>query len=949
MYVHYQQAIDPKNSREPWKIVKLGLENEVPDMKHMTVFAVSNFPLDGNDDTFIWEDQTYIPLQGLPFDIDGPLPQAIAEMQSLLDVLVKHGVDLSYVRVYASGSKGFHVNVPFEYFGQASLKGVKFLPQIFRSMVAKLAEQAGLKLLDMNMYKGKRGQMLRVANALRQDGKYKVPLTVAEARTITHETYAHYTSAPRYLDVPALPKEAIAPGLTALYNRAKESVGTVLHNGTKTQSVPSEVLAKLGDSTVPRCVQWIMEGDRCKAESFNAAAMQIEIYLTKSSLTAERAEEVREQVARNVKSDRMRSFEDRRSHLRELTRTVDRESYQFSCGAMRKMLMDHPCAGCPIQQAQVDQIEERTGLQVLPSGYFVSGPNGVSKEIMNFVLEPAAVLIATTGTHRQQEAYEFVAKREGREVQRLVVHRSQWDSSDAFKAVMNIVPNGVVKANNDQIMELKRILTSETTEVDVMEVTHEAGIHRHTVYKGGPLATAGDVDFDTNVWVEPGWSRNALNGMNTHQWAGKGGETVIQFQNLDSATPQDPECADMLSSLLTLYRPEVIGTLLGWTVACNLKHHLMTIGNEFPLMHLYGPPGSGKTKTAQVVTALAGADYRKAPMVMNNSTPYPLKEALSSTTTVPRIFDECRPAGFSNPRHWLMVRDLLKAAYQGSEMATGTVRAGSNRIQATSADSIRMRALAPVIYTSTEETDDDELVSRSIALRFGQDPTSQAQAAAGFEAILLSGWVPLFRLGRLLVMSALKLSQDDVSERLQFAMNHTPGGMLGRLRKNLGVVLLGQGFLREVLSKDLFSQELIDALWAIEDATVQWWNNNAGRLITNSNVTEIEKVFQTLSDLAASRADGVNSPLVPGLHYVLKDNSLSLHTHCWTPYRMFCRSLGENAAFSTFSKFERLVEGRSYFVGKGGLSGQASSAGWVTVDFSKIRELVDVSGFKPTK
>jgi hypothetical protein len=304
--------------------------------RHLSIFAVSAFPAPGDDDAFRWEEQTHKPVFGFRFDIDHrDIQESIRDRQKLLDTLVGMGVDLTYVEIFASGSKGFHVLVPALYY--SSGKANKYLPQIYRWMAARIKEKHGIQGLDLNLYHGKRGSLLRLPNQVRSDGKYKVPITVSEARSITPEFYAAVTAAPRQIAFQTLPNGALAAGFASLFEQSKADVKKHLRQGTKTQSVPDEVLAKFGDGLTPKCVDWMTNGERCKSAPFNAFGMQVEIYLAKAPVAEAKADELRESLVLHGKSDRMRTQSERRDHLRQLCNSVDKEAYTFSCRAMRKL------------------------------------------------------------------------------------------------------------------------------------------------------------------------------------------------------------------------------------------------------------------------------------------------------------------------------------------------------------------------------------------------------------------------------------------------------------------------------------------------------------------------------------------------------------------------------------------------------------------------------------
>lgn len=132
------------------------------------------------------------------FDIDRPeIEDAITQTGKLVSKLVGHGVPVGAIRAYASGGKGFHLEVPLTTFiegGAASLAlgDLKALPAIFRA----LAESLYVDGLDLSVYSSKRGRMWRRPGVQRSNGAHKVPVPAADIECMTPESYAELVSEP---------------------------------------------------------------------------------------------------------------------------------------------------------------------------------------------------------------------------------------------------------------------------------------------------------------------------------------------------------------------------------------------------------------------------------------------------------------------------------------------------------------------------------------------------------------------------------------------------------------------------------------------------------------------------------------------------------------------------------------------------------------------------------
>lgn len=172
------------------------------------------------------------------FDLDGEtVEEAVTDFHALLNKLKALGLDLDAVRLFASGGRGFHVEVPPECFivGGLPADGVAGLPQIYREMA--FAVYVGC--MDMCVYSGKRGRMWRVPNRQRTNGLFKVPLSVAEALAVTPETYGALCAAPR--PWPALAAPTFCVELSSLYRTGRDKV----NRPKKARKQPEKLKAEL--------------------------------------------------------------------------------------------------------------------------------------------------------------------------------------------------------------------------------------------------------------------------------------------------------------------------------------------------------------------------------------------------------------------------------------------------------------------------------------------------------------------------------------------------------------------------------------------------------------------------------------------------------------------------------------------------------------------------------
>ena len=96
-------------------------------------------------------------------------------------------------RIYFSGKKGFHLIIPWQYFGY---KPSNKLDEVFKWMAEDLNEQSINGTIDLVVYERRR--LFRLENSIHQDtGLYKIPLQYHEAAQSPLEAIAERAKNPR--------------------------------------------------------------------------------------------------------------------------------------------------------------------------------------------------------------------------------------------------------------------------------------------------------------------------------------------------------------------------------------------------------------------------------------------------------------------------------------------------------------------------------------------------------------------------------------------------------------------------------------------------------------------------------------------------------------------------------------------------------------------------------
>jgi len=209
--IMYQQSYQTKESQTGCKR-EWAEQGKVPATSyHTSIYALSAIP---NDDAT--HNAKIKRIGNLVLDIDckdsegkPDIEKAIAETKAIGDYLESIGLNLDQTKLYASGSKGFHIIIPLACMGGIALPNLHLIHKYMVKHIETVTDlprgKDGKTSLDMALYNGGMGQTVRVANKQRSNGAYKVQTTWQVLETLTADSYKVLCSEPRPLFDPAPP------------------------------------------------------------------------------------------------------------------------------------------------------------------------------------------------------------------------------------------------------------------------------------------------------------------------------------------------------------------------------------------------------------------------------------------------------------------------------------------------------------------------------------------------------------------------------------------------------------------------------------------------------------------------------------------------------------------------------------------------------------------------
>lgn len=244
--------------------------------------------------------------------------EALNEARKFIEVLLKLGIKKEDIRIFWSGAKGFHVEVPLEVFGGEPHRD---LNKIWRTLTEYIEEYLGEKLscLDWRIYDRRR--LWRLPNSVNsKTGLYKIPLSVDEVLTLSVEEIKKLAKQPREIKAGT---ESIQP-LPNLQEIWKELVHKV--ENPPIQSLKRVADRKPYDGDDPPCVQHLLELRMREGEGRNNAAIMLFCYLYnfRGLLEKEAVSQVQEWNSRQYEplSDR---------ELKSLIKSGAEKGYVYGC------------------------------------------------------------------------------------------------------------------------------------------------------------------------------------------------------------------------------------------------------------------------------------------------------------------------------------------------------------------------------------------------------------------------------------------------------------------------------------------------------------------------------------------------------------------------------------------------------------------------------------------
>lgn len=723
----------------------------------------------------------------LYFDIDckDDLPLAIESGKLMVKNLIALGIPEEGIDIYLSGSKGVHIMVDERYFSTG--RPLNGLPLIYKEMARELYVPG----LDMGVYAQGKGNSFRLANIQRGDGNYRVPVGLDVLQGLTTERYREMVKLPRTTAI-EVPDPEKSPALMSLFEECKKRVGSRVR---QVMVVGSEQLKAVTEEA-PQCVQKLVNWDGIKSEAnFNQVATQVAIYIARAGLEDQQGDALINRLADHAQSSKYDSTRLRQTHTYGQLRYMQvTEKYAFGCNAMRGLLERRPCEGCPLEATHGGSRGDDGGLsaQVRMNGYAIQNADGQYRRISNFLLHPvdAFIDVPLDGTTERRIGTICDVMKDQEKVGRIMLREDAFLSRAALlRELSGLVGLSFIGTDND-VQAVKSVVHNDEQDVGQIRQVYTIGLHIERI-DGNMVRT----------YVEPGLSVNNLKVQGTHQYWGR---VVAPAYLGESSLPQpgSVDVEEVLLNLCEINHPIDVAVMLGWASACHYKAHIFSFIRQFPLLNLFGNMSSGKSRTAALITWLCGTQYDSTESVAAcpQITQFAALDYASSSTTVPRIFDEYNESKI-DPRLFKYLGELFKSSWDGASSLKGTIsKRGENGRTGAAVNEIPITS--PIIVVGEQEVHMPALQDRSLRVHLKQKNREGREGAHDYIS-KPKHLRMIQQVAKAMMIQALRTDVDTVSDLLDEMDDKVDHKIAMRPRYSFKVVLFGLDRLAHLCETEL--------------------------------------------------------------------------------------------------------------------------------------------------
>lgn len=883
MYVYYQKI----GGTEKWVPLQVEELKSLEEIKptFVTVLATDKLITDNADKDLIANIKYSGPMY-FDFDNEQDVAASIQDAKETVEEIVGYGVNPNCLEIYLSGKKGMHVLIPQQVMVQKPVPVVN-LPAVYKEIAFKFVRPN----TDIRVYTAKKGRMLRTCYNIRENGNYRVPITYQELLELNTDKYYELCKTPR--PAVAFQKPEYCPRFALVYEEALQKFEGKPKK--KPKPVSAETLKLHG-----KLAEAVMSG-ACRPDmGFNQIAVQVALYARESGWDEAKFLSACEGLVNSHKSDgnRYNTVGKRERALLETFHYVeDNPSYEYSLGGLKSIATEQAIEenSTTVEGADAN-ISERVGR------YFTSkGEDSLPISNFTFVLEgkgaPESLVDFETGELLGIRVC-FTPESSATTKRSFVLHPNQFTSSSGFQNAIS-TRGGVFTGSDAQARGVLQMIQQRLAGTAKFGLGSEGLAFVSVPSADGEYS---DLTQENLMWVDTYDIKHAKessevvkNAFVFRGYPDESGDikTDIMRAPLLKEIFKDDEgkqrCLKGMKHLINSHPPEVIGPVIGWFVACVWKQFFIRFHGKFPLLHVYGAAGSGKT---ELITSMCRFHYYRSDIaeMSPSSSGFGLVRLLGASTSIPVFFDEYKPAEM-DANTLKQIRGIFRMVYNQKE----TVRGGGNAKNSSFNALNRVKLTAPIVFIS-EAMEDQTAIAERVVLAPIKRQSPQLAAYHYSQFLQFQEYEDIIpSLGRALIMHALgagsverfekqfeELFTDARAEHLLTAedvQRHRDGLMLkseyerkanNRFRSifnntvaKFGLIKL-RSLLEAIVGQDVFAAELGER-----------WNEminsvySSSDTLSRSAVPEYIKCLSSMSELTSFNVDQLK--LQAGIDYEIKD------------------------------------------------------------------------------
>lgn len=843
------------------------------------------------------------------FDWDAEdLEEATQQFQKFLTNLKAKDVNLDMLRLYATGKKGYHCEIPMPMFmGKPPANGTQYLPDMYREMAHVLF----VDTLDLRVYTSRRGRMWRCTNVLRDNGKYKVQISIDEAMGMTTEKYMELCSSPRN----ALPTEppVLSSELGLIFAQARDKVeaGAIKR---KAKKVSADQLSRFKGEW-PETLSGILAGAIVKpGVGWNHISLQLcitasELGKTEEQLLADAAPLIN---SHESDSSRYNSPSKRTRDLRDMFRYISgNPCYEFSVGGVMSLLMPEVKANADISFGEyvpdeptttvtttengivvsnapaaedVEEAEDEGGkLKLNKHGIFVQSEEGYKRASHVGITTP----VSMRKLDRSHIGYEVTAFIDGKEIGREHLPMHAFTSRSAFNG-WTLSLGGSMTASDTHVGQLADVFRMRAA---------KAGAVTYAVEREGVdvITPPGSKHLDDKdvIWASPvGVIAPTANVQ--YRFHGHYSSEGMFRSDLMNAPDLSLEDEKFISNLLSINSTKNLAKLLGWFSAAALTQIIRAKFSRFPICQVFGQAGAGKSMTLILLNHLYYNVQAPRQISVAGQTQYPLIVAVASSASIPVVFEEVKPRQLNK-----QLKDLLQSIFRSNYTADLLSRGSLGRDKAVREPTVTDFAnAAPIVFVGEAIEDQAAILERCVVIALSKNDRMGRDVA--FNACLADK-THMGRVGKQLALGAMTVDQTSIHAEIERNLKSVTKNITKeeandstRAAYNLAVVLTGLEFLRMTLS-NTFGTKFDERIKEMKSALLDHVDENIP-----SNLAEASRVLDVMAQL--TRNTDPQFQLLRGVDYTVAEDGSSVDLKVLTSfdkYVRYQRSLGMEVLFDT--------------------------------------------------